>query len=90
MVSHHHHDEHYFLNVFFYFFCSGVISGIVRKNVHHSDTHRAGSNLIRHNKEVPVECVEEPIVDGEPNVRELSKDEDDNLLLQKLADRHYR
>lgn len=69
---------------------SGVINGIVRKNVHHSDTRQGNRNFVRHSKEVAVECVEEPVIDGEPNVRELSKDEDDNLLLQKLADRHYR
>lgn len=35
-----------------------------------------------------VECVEE-VDEPEPNVRELAKDDDETLILQKLADRHY-
>lgn len=37
-----------------------------------------------------MECIEDPSLDSaEPNVRELAKDEDDELILQKLADKHY-
>lgn len=71
----------------------GIFTGVVRKNVYHysSSTNNNGRrkstvNLASH-KDM-VECVEE-VDEAEPNVRELAKDDDETLILQKLADRHY-
>lgn len=71
----------------------GIFTGVVRKNVYHysSSTNNNGRrkstvNLASH-KDM-VECVEE-VEEAEPNVRELAKDDDETLILQKLADRHY-
>lgn len=69
----------------------GIFTGVVRKNVYHyssrSGTRRKSTvNLVSH-KDI-VECVEE-VDEPEPNVRELAKDDDEALILQKLADRHY-
>uniref|UniRef100_A0A336M8Z5 CSON013526 protein n=1 Tax=Culicoides sonorensis TaxID=179676 RepID=A0A336M8Z5_CULSO len=68
----------------------GVFTGVVRKNVYHyhnnNGKRKSSVNLLK-NKDI-VECVEE-VEEPEPNVRELAKDDDETLILQKLADRHY-
>ncbi|XP_063708725.1 neuroligin-1-like [Culicoides brevitarsis] len=74
----------------------GIFTGVVRKNVYHygssnnlNGRRKPGVNLASHKATIEmVECVEE-VDEPEPNVRELAKDDDETLILQKLADRHY-
>lgn len=70
----------------------GIFTGVVRKNVYHygssSSSGRRKSTVNLANHKDMVECVEE-VDEPEPNVRELAKDDDETLILQKLADRHY-
>lgn len=60
---------------------------MVRKNVYHLSNRRPSGTLIGSHKDI-VECIEE-VDETEPNVRELAKDDDETLILQKLADKHY-
>lgn len=60
---------------------------MIRKNVYYSHARKATTSVV---SQKDVECIEDPNLDSvEPNVRELAKDEDDKLILQKLADKHY-